>query len=346
MNQTEQYDNDKALAAWEEWREMCCVFLVSTDGEYGDLRALLRKLIYSAFKRKFTAICPMQAEDIMKDQYQYRKKKANGNGSDQAVKELEDNYWSTEFDEGINKTKPPKKFMEELQAETGKAAELVKCYKDYVWYPISRPGFDPTQKLPWIQGKLIGKKSAINGIAERYLRNWHNDIWFQYNEHRSRGSMNSASEEEKEAAKKRRDERALRLVSINEPVNNDADSENPATVIDKIPVHDTAFDQEKTNDLEKELQDFEWQEIAVILAKMTKLTTDPVTQQFLGWGHTKISKCWKDEREKTGIYYKCLKYVDLLKDTRTPFLMIKRIKAEKNSEAFLSKVKEALEHKN
>ena len=54
---------------------------------------------------------------------------------------------------------------------------------------------------------------------------------------------------------------------------------------------------------------------------------------------------WKDEKEKTGIYYKCLRYVELMTDPRTLYLMINRIKAEKNSEAFLSKVKETLELK-
>ena len=354
MSQTNQNDNvnenDNALAAWEEWKEKCFVILVSSDGEYGDLRAILRKLIYSSFKRKFTAICPMQAGDIMKDQY--REKKADGNNSGQNIKEFVDNYWSTEFDEGIIRTKPPKEFMEKLQQETGKAAELIKCYKDFVWYPVRDAGCDPNLKLTWIQGKLIGKKSAINGIAERYLRNYHNDIWFQYNQHRSRGSMNSASEEEKESAKKRRDERALKLTSIDEPVKNNKDSEENTTQIERIPVNDPLFDLENIRDLEKELQDFEWQEIAIILAKMAKLTTDPVTQQFIGWGHSKISKYWKEiktnengEMEKTGLFYKCLNYTELFKDTRTVYLMIKRIKAEKNSEAFLSKVKEALELK-
>lgn len=348
MNQTKQYDNAKALAAWEEWREMCYVFLVSADGEYGDLRTILRKLIYSSFKRKFTAICPMQVDDIMQDQY--REKKKDGNNFGQNIKEFIDNYWSTEFDEGIIRTKPPKEFMEKMQQETGKADELIKCYKDFVWYPVRDPNYNPDNKLTWIQGKLIGEKSAINGIAERYLRNYHNDIWFQYNQHRSRRSMKSASEEEKEAAKKRRDERALKLISIDEPVKNNKDSEETASQIEMIPVNDSMFDLENIRDLEKELQDFDWQEIAIILAKMAKLTTDPVTQEFIGWGHSKISKYWKEiitnekgETERRGLFYKCRKYTELFEDTRTIFLMTNRIKAKNNSEAFLSKVKEALE---
>ena len=53
MNQTEQHDNAKALAAWEEWRERCFVFLVSSDGDYGDLRTTLRKLIHRSFVSSF-----------------------------------------------------------------------------------------------------------------------------------------------------------------------------------------------------------------------------------------------------------------------------------------------------
>lgn len=363
MNQTNQNDNgnenDNALAAWEEWKEKCFVILVSTDGERGDLRSILRKLIHAAFKNKFDKILgssainttmtggekvSSSADEIMKDSFRLGKSEDK-----QIQKEFIDNYWSTEFDQGIINTQPPKDFMTELEEETDRAAELVKCYKDFVWYKKEHSSDSP---LVVIQGKLIGPKSAINGIAERYLRNYHNDIWFQYNQHRSRGSMSSVSEEEKEAAKKRRDEMALKMISIDEPVKTNKDSEETATQIDMIPVKDSSFDLENINDLEKELQDFEWQEIAIILAKMAKLTTDPVTQEFIGWGHSKISKYWKEiitnekgETERRGLFYKCRNYTELFEDTRTILLMINRIKAEKNSEAFLSKVKETLELK-
>ena len=338
MNQTNQNDNgnenDNALAAWEEWKEKCFVILVSTDGERGDLRSILRRLIHTAFKKKFDKmfekVCPSQADELMTDPYRL------GESEDkQFQKDFIDNYWSSEFDQGIINTQPPEDFMTQLEEETGRAAELVKCYKDFVWYKKEHSSDPP---LVVIQGKLIGPKSAINGIAERYVENNHNTVWLGYDLNKKRGKHDGADEKNAPTKKSETPHKdSVNVISFQDSVGNSEDCYK--TYADTIP-DKTAADytsQVSEEELEKELESFSREDIALILAKMAKLTTDPVTQEFIGWGHSKISYYWNNHLKK-----KCLKY-NILSDSKTISLLKKRIESEKGSEEFLSIVEPALQ---
>ena len=344
MKNKKTYDNDKTLAAWEEWKETCSVANCSKSAQ-----ETLTPLILTAFKEKFDSICPANVEEIY----------AN-------CKSLS---WTYEFDAGICRPAPNGENMKFLEGIVPPAElePIKKCYKDYLW---TLKQYRPDPPLKVILGSLIGQHGLINSIAEHYLRHYHYSIWFNYNQNRSRGTImvarkdltgqcpegnasgdNAAGEvgQPDEMVKVTKRSRCpMEMVPLEKPIRYGRKSQEEDAEETEIPVSTDHDLKESAEDERKELQSvlnlFTWQELAIILARRTQLVTDEVTQDFIGLKHTALSKFWRDDRHRAGVYYKCLAHRDvfLRPEDEIISLMKNRIRAEKDSEAFLSKVEMVL----
>lgn len=103
------------------------------------LREILKAKVTDAFRKKFARISP----EVLKIAF-------NENNVN----------WANEFDIGI--------------IEKSELSKTKKNYKDFTWQKIKESS-DPPLKV--IRGELLGGKSIINGIAERYLRVNHHTVW-------------------------------------------------------------------------------------------------------------------------------------------------------------------------
>lgn len=366
MDKETIYNNDAALDAWNEWKLYCAVEKVSYAGKDGGPRGILRRLIFSAFKKKYEAICPLQADEIMRDGMPSAKapdgacKKAAGrnarnNPAPQNNKDGHINYWTSEFDAGVALSNPPKDFMEKLEQQEGKDQEFVKCYKDFVWYLLKDKDARTEQKeiLKTIQGKLIGRHSIINGIAERYLRENHYELWFNYNQNRSRGTnkteADSPNADKEKTTQTIRPKKPMKMESFDHarvtPDNENSEGKRPEdTISDSSTVHYHEDKRDLVKEYREKLSDFTWEELAIILAKMVKMSASKETQDFVNWGDEKIASHWNNVLKK-----KCMdpRYSDLLNHNvnLTLFLIKERLKAEKGSEQFLTAYEEKLKNK-
>ena len=350
--------NERMLAAWEEWKEICFVGGCSPNAQ-----RLLETEIYASFRSKFAIIFKDNVEDFLltiandaprKDNYGDECDGENedntygkidnddecdfGRNSEAEVKSDDEDdvqrernsiavqslkkLWALEFDHGVIETPPP-----ETDSPVNKDAVIefqphFKCYKDFLWY-VKEHSDDLPLKV--IRGKLTGPLGIINSIADNYLRFTRPDIWENYVEARN----NKSRQKKKDVAK-------IELISIQEQINEDGDTRD-----DLIPGSETVIHEDLV-DIEKEIREtFSVEELALILARRAKLLTHPETEKFLNAGHTKISSMWNDPN--SGLLKKCREHFKFFQNERRAiFIMKKIIAAEKNSKSFLNTFEKAM----
>lgn len=320
MNQTEQRDNAKALEAWNEWKEACEVPKCSAKSQ----NTLIRR-INNAFRNKLYSICPVDAKKIL-----------------EGCKN-----WALVFDNGVSRPAPNGKNMKMLEAlvPPEELAPIRKVYKDYVWTLVK---YSSSPELQVIEGQLIGHRSIINGITEQYLRHNHNTIWFNYKENRSRGRKKDnpdspdkgASEDDLD--KSIRSKHPMKMVSLDERIDSDDGKRLQDTIEDRHAQQYQDVPKDIIREYEEKLNDFTWEELAIVLAKAVKMETTKTTQDFVGWGHDKISKVWNNRTLP-----KCKQdyYFNVMRSKITISLIKNRLKKEKNSTAFLYEFEERFRRK-
>ena len=129
------------------------------------------------------------------------------------------------------------------------------------------------------------------------------------------------------------------------PNNENSEGQRPEdTISDSSTVHYHEDKRDLVKEYREKLSDFTWEELAIILAKMVKMSASKETQDFVNWGDEKIASHWNNVLKK-----KCMdpRYSDLLNYNikLTLFLIKERLKAEKGSEQFLTAYEEKLKNK-
>jgi len=155
--------NDKALTAWNEWKEMCAVGRCAQSNQ-----ECLRGAIKMAWLNKLKSCIAPESTTL----------------------ESAMAHCVEEFDAAIWERKAPRR------GENAKAFLASnprdKTYKSFVWFLAARSN-EPALKV--IRGKLTGEKGLINEIVLNYLQ--HNELALM--EERSGRRMTPASEEERES---------------------------------------------------------------------------------------------------------------------------------------------------
>ena len=194
------------------------------------LREILKEKVTNAFRHKLGRFLSNDLKKVLYDD------KVN---------------WANEFDVGI--------------IEKSELARTKKNYKDFTWQKIKESSDQP---LDIIHGKLLGKVSIINGIAERYLKVNHPTIW--ENASRSNSNFKRCKKLKKavnckecnmyETCKDRI------LVSINDPLKQSDTFDNSKTI--ESTLHDdsdtpgSSFDTEV---LERDFPKFSCTDAAILL---------------------------------------------------------------------------------
>ena len=293
-----------ALTAWNEWKEICFVLGCEENNQI-----ILGREIVGAFKKKFTAAAPENVYDIIPVNISAISNSISA--SEKNIGKADWKNWVCEFDYS-------------LAAKAHKDISQ-KHYKDYVWQLVAESN-DPPLKV--IRGKLLGKKSIINAVAENYLKENHKILWENYTEH-----------ENNKRRKKKREVEILQEKSLNE--KNDSDSEQ--TLEDKISV--------KTSDCisNAELQEmikenFSNKEILLYIASKFNMLTSAETEEYCGMKKTAIAALWNNEimikfKQKMPVIFS---YSDL---ENVFFCMKNILAAEKNAEPFLIAIEERWQKK-
>lgn len=293
-----------ALIAWNEWKKICFVLGCQEDNQI-----ILGREIVKAFQNKFEKIAPKDVYDII-PVYMSTVKLSS---SDSAKKTEKSDWrsWVSEFDYCLT-TKVHKNISQ-------------KNYKDYIWQLVAESK-DPPLKV--IRGKLLGPKSAINAIAENYLKVNHRILWENYIEF----------ENNKRRLKKREVE-ILEENSLSEEINNDSKQ----TYEDKIPgkTYDCISNKELQNIIK---ENFSSREILLYLSSKFNMLTAKETEEYCGLKKTAIATLWNNEIMKK--FQEKMPVIFSYSNLENVFFCMKNIlSAEKNAEPFLNAIEERWQKK-
>ena len=227
-------------------------------------------------------------------------------------------FWAYEFDHGIE--------------EKAKSPTSPKNYKDHTWECIKRSN-DPPLKV--IRGQLLGKHGIINEIAERYLRDYHYELW-------------------------------NKLVSLQTPQGSDEeDSEELEDTLphNDIPSRDTALDQTDKKFLRESFRNlFTNDNAAILLVYLTGFSplfsrkmsiASPELQSYVGVSSVSplyarlnniiLPKLQTLVVDKEGEPKECMQVMSVPGATDfLIYLMIEQIKPEKKAFYLLQRVFEAM----
>ena len=137
-------NDEKVLAAWNEWKDVCAVNGCSIESQ-----SFLKKEIERGF---WVKLCKyVENCDILKD--------------------LDDEDCTIEFDSALSEYEHSDQEGHEIYHKghfgDKNRVRKAKCWKDFTWAKIAD---SPDPELKVIRGELIGKKSVMNQIVEDYVR--------------------------------------------------------------------------------------------------------------------------------------------------------------------------------
>lgn len=296
--------------AWQDWKNTC-----SVAGSSPDSQKILRDEIRWAFWYKFNEILPRNPEKIMS-----------------STKD-----WAYEFDSAIYLTDVKKYvdgFSEYAKSHPEEAIAHGKFFKDYLWASIPKREYG--SELDFIKGKLIGTNGIINQIVAYYIKTRFPEVFHNWKINKNRKT---------EDAKKQN----VSIVSLDQPIGDKSQ-----TLMEVIPSDsglspisgpegdgDTGDNHEI--DFEAVLKNFTWQEIACLLASVPGKLTHPTTMDFVGINSIAAMSRFNNDKEfnrKRNTFQKYMEKADTSLEEKKECInsMKKRIKAEKNSEAFLNMI--------
>lgn len=299
--------NATQWGAWNDWKIMCSVANCSKQ----ESKTLLKEQIRWAFWYKLKEVFPNNFERIM----------------------ASPKDWAHEFDSGIHDPdvkKYVRGFTEYAGLHPEEAEEHGKFFKDYLWLLCEKREYGT--KLDFIKGKLIGTGGIINQVVEHFIRREHNDLYINW--------MRNKDNKTKDSPKT-----YISIQSLDQPLKED----QTTTLMDRIS-SDSSFTQpfEETNhknriNFEARLSAFSWQEIAFLLAATTGKLTQEITMQFVGINSpAAISRFNKNKEfeKKRSTFQKYMREAGISLEEKKECinLMKKRLRVEKNSEAFLNMI--------
>lgn len=137
--------NEKALIAWNEWKEVCAV-----NGCNAENQTILKKEIERGFREKLKAFS--NAFEVSENH------------------DFGEIDYVTEFDSALVEYEHSEEDGHEIYHKgrwgEKKHVRKAKCWKDFTWEKIAESS-DPDLKV--IRGKLTGQKSVMDCIVEDYL---------------------------------------------------------------------------------------------------------------------------------------------------------------------------------